>query len=64
MNKFEANLPPDETLRDVFAAAAMAGLLAKAGPTLGNGACELLAKSAYRVADAMLVARDKQEVVQ
>lgn len=59
MNDFEPNLPTEDPLRDVFAAAAMAGLLAKAGPTLGQGACELLAKSAYRVADAMLVERER-----
>lgn len=59
MDEFEPNLKDDAPLRDVFAAAAIAGMLAKAGPTLGTGACELLAKSAYRVAGAMLVEREK-----
>lgn len=47
-------------LRDFFAAAAMAGLLAHGAPKLAN-ADQWLAESAYRYADSLLKIRTDQE---
>lgn len=55
----------DEYLRDFFAALALDGIMSKAASTtMPAGTRDALAKLAYQMADAMLVARDKPEVVQ
>lgn len=46
-------------LRDFFAAAAMAGLLAHGAPKLAN-ADQWLAESSYRYADALLEVRKEK----
>ena len=51
--------------RDTFAAHALGGIMAKmASTTMPAGTREQLAKLAYQMADAMLAARDRTEVVQ
>lgn len=51
---------PGMTLRDYFAAKAMQGILANPGQldNVTDSATEWVAKDAYRVADAMLKARE------
>lgn len=50
----------DLTLRDYFAAKAMAGLLTERLPDHhGEGGDEVIASDAYRIADAMLNQRTK-----
>jgi Tfp pilus assembly protein PilV len=54
-----------DDMRDLFASLAMAGIMAKtASTTMPAGTREALAKLAYQMADAMLAAREKVEVVQ
>jgi len=54
-----------DDLRDLFAALAMGGIMSKmASTTMPAGTREALAKLAYQMADAMLAAREKVEVVQ
>lgn len=51
--------------RDTFAAHALSGIMAKmASTTMPAGTRDALAKLAYQMADAMLAARDRTEVVQ
>ena len=51
--------------RDTFAAHALGGIMAKmASTTMPAGTRDALVKLAYQMADAMLAARDKTEVVQ
>ena len=47
------------TLRDYFAAQAMAGMLADPAVTIGGDASTIVARSAYGMADAMLMVRDE-----
>ena len=55
----------DEYLRDFYAALALSGIMGKmASTTMPAGTREALAKLAYQMADAMLAARDKVEVMQ
>lgn len=55
----------DEYLRDFFAALALDGIMSKtASTTMPASTRDALAKLAYQMADAMLEARDKVEVVQ
>lgn len=55
----------DEYLRDFFAALALDGIMAKmASTTMPAGTRDQLARLAYQMADAMLAARDRVEVVQ
>lgn len=51
----------DKTLRDVFAAAALAGLTANPGCEIGEEENSLLAAMAYDVAEAMLYERKKRK---
>ena len=54
-----------DDMRDLFAAMAMSGIMAKtASTTMPAGTREALAKLAYQMADAMLAAREKVEVAQ
>lgn len=54
-----------DDMRDLFAAMAMAGIMAKmASTTMPQSSREAIAKLAYQMADEMLAARDKAEVVQ
>lgn len=54
-----------DPLRDLIAMSALSGIMAKmASTTMPSGTRDALAKLAYQMADAMLVARDKPEVVQ
>jgi len=54
-----------DDMRDLFASLAMAGIMAKmASTTMPAGTRDQLAKLAYQMADAMLAAREKVEVVQ
>ena len=51
--------------RDIFAAHALTGIMSKmASTTMPAGTRDALVKLAYQMADAMLAARDKTEVVQ
>lgn len=48
------------TLRDLFAGAALSGIMAKvANPTMPQGTRDSIAKLAYQQADAMLVERER-----
>ena len=48
------------TLRDLFACAALSGIMAKvANPTMPQGTRDSIAKLAYQQADAMLVERER-----
>ena len=48
------------TVRDLFAAAALAGIMAKmASTTMPGGTRDQLAKLAYQMADSMLAEREK-----
>lgn len=54
----------DEYLRDFFAALALDGIMSKtASTTMPSSTRDALAKLAYQMADAMLDAREKPEVV-
>jgi hypothetical protein len=54
-----------DPLRDLIAMSVLSGIMAKmASTTMPAGTREQLAKLAYQMADAMLVARDRTEVVQ
>lgn len=56
---------PDEFLRDWYAALALGGILAKlASANMSPEAHKKLAEQSYQMADAMLAAREKVEVVQ
>lgn len=51
--------------RDIFATHALSGIMAKmASTTMPAGTRDALAKLAYQMADAMLVAREKSEAAQ
>lgn len=51
--------------RDTFAAHALTGIMAKmASTTMPAGTRESLAKLAYQMADAMLIERSRQEMMQ
>jgi len=50
---------PGMTLRDYFAAAAMQGLLSQSGGNALVSPCDLGAEYAYRMANAMMEAREK-----
>lgn len=55
----------DEYLRDWYAALALGGILAKlASANMSPEAHKKLAEQSYQMADAMLAAREKTEVVQ
>lgn len=54
-----------DPLRDLIAMSALSGIMAKtASTTMPAGTRDALAKLAYQMADAMLAARDRVEVVQ
>ncbi len=54
-----------DDLRDLFAALAMGGIMSKmASTTMPAGTREQLAKLAYQMADAMLLERSRQEMMQ
>lgn len=54
-----------DDMRDLFAALAMGGILAKlASANMSPEAHKKLAEQSYQMADAMLAAREKTEVVQ
>ena len=56
---------PDEFLRDWYAALALGGIMSKmASTTMPAGTREQLAKLAYQMADAMLLERSRQEMMQ
>jgi hypothetical protein len=48
------------TVRDLFAAAALAGIMAKvASPTMPSGTREAITKLSFQMADSMMTERDK-----
>lgn len=48
------------TVRDLFAGAALAGIMAKvANPTMPSGTREAITKLSYQMADSMMAERDK-----
>lgn len=51
---------PGMTLRDYFAAKALAGMLADPNVRLGDNGTKIVAALAFEVADAMLAAREAQ----
>lgn len=54
-----------DDMRDLFAALAMGGIMSKmASTTMPAGTREQLAKLAYQMADAMLLERSRQEMMQ
>lgn len=54
-----------DDMRDLFAAMAMAGIMAKtASTTMPAGTRDALAKLAYQMADAMQIERSRQEMMQ
>lgn len=54
-----------DPLRDLIAMSALSGIMAKmASTTMPAGTREQLARLAYQMADAMLLERSRQEVMQ
>lgn len=51
-------MAPGMTLRDYFAAKALAGYWADAGPDISAEGCDITAQQCYQIADAMLKARE------
>lgn len=59
---YSPRIPPDETLRDRFAMAALAGMLACGHRNYGtiDDVLSYASRVAYEYADAMLVEREKE----
>jgi len=54
-----------DPLRDLIAMSALSGIMAKmASTTMPSGTRDALAKLAYQMADAMLIERSRQEMMQ